>query len=57
MMIKNTTDKTASMLLTLDKNNVNTPIMPGIRKMARLAPGETKNFFYKPNPKENKFEV
>ena len=52
MMIQNSGDIPASLVLTADKNDVPSPIFPGIRKMARLAPGENTNFYYTPNPRD-----
>ncbi len=56
-MIKNTTDKPASLYITLDKNDIKQNIEPGIDKFFRLAPGETKDFYYKPASDENLFNV
>lgn len=57
LIVKNTSDINASLILTAEKNDIPSPILPGIRKMARLAPGETANFYYTPNPKEKVFEI
>lgn len=57
LIIKNTADNNASLILTADKNDIPSPILPGIRKMARLAPGEIVNFYHTPNPKDKLFEL
>lgn len=57
MVFKNTGDINSSMILNLDKNDIPSPIMPGIRKMARLAPGETVNYYHTPDPGNNLFEL
>ena len=57
LLVKNTADTPASFIINVDKNNNSAPIMPGILKLGRLAPGENKNYFYKPKPNEDLFEV
>lgn len=57
LVIKNTADTNAALIITADKNDTPSPIFPGYKKMARLAPGETCNFYYTPNPKDDLFEI
>lgn len=57
LYFKNSADINASLIITADKNDIPSPIFPGEKKLARLAPGETTNFYYTPNPKDNLFEV
>jgi hypothetical protein len=47
----------SSLIITADKNDIPSPIFPGEIKLARLAPGETTNFYYTPNPNDNLFEI
>jgi len=53
----NSSDLVSSLILTADKNDIPSPIFPGEIKLARLAPGETTNFYYTPNPNDNLFEI
>ena len=57
LLFKNTGDINASFIINADKNDIPTAIMPGMRKMARLAAGETTNYYYTPDPKDNLFEI
>lgn len=45
------------MIINADKNDIASPILPGIRKMSRLAPGETSNYYYTPDPSDKLFEI
>lgn len=55
--MKNTADTDASMVLTVDKNDLPSVIFPGIKRIVRLAPGETTDLYHTPNPKDELFEV
>lgn len=57
LLVKNTADVPASFIINVDKNNNSAPIIPGVMKLGRLAPGENKNYFYKPRAEEDLFEV
>lgn len=57
LLFKNTADINSSFIINADKNDIPSAILPGIRKMARLAPGETTNFYYTPDPKDDLFEI
>lgn len=57
LLIKNTADVKSSFMINVDKNDVTSPLLPGVTKLSRLAPGETKNFFYTPKASENLFEI
>lgn len=57
MLIRNTADTSAGLYINLDKNDVKSPISPGLKKFFRLAPGETKDLFYTPSLNEDEFQV
>ena len=56
-MIHNPKLETASFTLAVDKNNIRSPIEPGMSKSMHLAPGEYTEFYYTPRSNEESFEV
>lgn len=57
ILVENTGKEPASYTMTVDKNNIISPIEPGITKFLHLAPNESTDFVYTPKENETLFEV
>ena len=57
LYIKNSKDVDAGLTINIDKNSMDNPIIPGIKKFVRLAENEETNYFYTPKKDENIFEM
>ena len=57
ILVDNPKAESASFQLTVDKNNIKSPIEPGVTKFIHLGPGESTDYFYKPSASESQFEI
>jgi hypothetical protein len=57
IMIHNPKLEIATFTLAVDKNNIRSPIEPGMPKSMHLAPGEYTEFYYTPTKNDESFEV
>ena len=57
VMIHNPKLDIAAFTLAVDKNNIRSPIEPGMSKSMHLAPGEYTEFHYTPSTNDESFEV
>ena len=57
ILVDNPKASEAAFTLSIDKNNQQAPLEPGITKFIHLGPGEGTDFFYRPSADESEFEV
>jgi hypothetical protein len=57
ILVANPRKDSASFTLTVDKNDLMSPIEPGITKFVHLSPGEVGDYVYTPKESETLFEV
>ena len=57
LLVKNSKDNDAGLTINVDKNSMDSAIIPGIKKFVRLAENEETNFFYVPKEDEDLFEI
>jgi hypothetical protein len=57
ILVENPKLDPSSFTITVDKNQIKSPIEPGITKFLHMGPGEATNFYYKPTKDESEFEV
>lgn len=57
VLVANPRKTPASFTLTVDKNDLMSPIEPGITKFVHLSPGESGDYMYAPPEDESVFEV
>ena len=57
ILVDNPKTEPSSFTITVDKNQIKSPIEPGITKFLHMGPGEATKFYYKPGKDESEFQI